>query len=881
VGLAVMLGWLLHISILTSILPGLATMKPNTALSFILSGGLFLLLTETARSWPGRKLCATSLSAAVWAIGVFTAFEYAFALNLGIDELLFPKTLLATGAAHPGRMSLATATAFTFLGTSFLLFQLEPAWGRTRQFFAVMATLDGVVALVGYIYGAAALYQMSPFSSMALHTAGLMVLLGLASLAVRPKIGIMGILTSEFFGGMMARKVLPFSMALPPLIGWMRWRGELAGYYGTPFGLAIFTLSNIVMLTTLLIVSADWVNRTDAKRRRAEIADLRLAAIVESSIDAIVGKDLDGTVISWNRSAEQLYGYPAAEMIGQPVTRLIPIDRLHEEQDVLCRVRAGMRVEPFETVRICKDGKRIDVAIAISPVRDTEGRVIGASKIARDITARKQAEVALQNSLAATERALKELADQKFALDQHAIVAITDVQGTITYVNDKFCAISKYSREELIGKNHRILNSGYHPCEFFQQMYRTIVAGKVWQAEIKNRAKDGTYYWVDTTIVPTLTPEGKPRQYVAIRADITARKHAQERLQQQAEVLDQSQIILREADGRVVLWTRGAQRLYGFTRAEAVGRISHELLHTEFPRPLAEIESELVENGIWQGEVTHYHSTGGRIRVDSIWLVQGAPLTGHYRVIEANNDITERKQAEEALQKQTEELLRSNRDLEQFAYAASHDLQEPLRAVTGCMQLLKARCADKLDERGDEFITHAVDGASRMQKLIDDLLAFSRVSTRGVQFQPVECARALDNALRNLTVSLQERQATVEREELPTVLGDLSQLSLLFQNLIGNALKFHGPEPPHIDVSARREANTWIIAVRDNGIGIEPQYYERIFVIFQRLHTRKEYPGTGMGLALCKRIVERHGGRIWVESELGKGTTFSFTLVSA
>jgi light-regulated signal transduction histidine kinase (bacteriophytochrome) len=197
------------------------------------------------------------------------------------------------------------------------------------------------------------------------------------------------------------------------------------------------------------------------------------------------------------------------------------------------------------------------------------------------------------------------------------------------------------------------------------------------------------------------------------------------------------------------------------------------------------------------------------------------------------------------------------------------------------MQLLKARCADKLDERGDEFITHAVDGASRMQKLIDDLLAFSRVSTRGVQFQPVECASALDNALRNLTVSLRERQATVEREELPTVLGDLSQLSLLFQNLIGNALKFRGSEPPHIHISARREANTWVISVRDNGIGIEPQYYERIFVIFQRLHTRKEYPGTGMGLALCKRIVERHGGRIWVESELGKGTTFSFTLVSA
>ena len=619
------------------------------------------------------------------------------------------------------------------------------------------------------------------------------------------------------------------------------------------------------------------LNRSDEKRQQSAQADARLAAIVESSQDAIVSKDLRGIVTSWNRGAEQLFGYSAAEMIGRPITKLFPPDRVQEEGEILRRIRNGERVESFETTRLHKLGRLLDVAVTISPLKDSNRIVIGASKIARDISERKHAQTQLQASLETTQRALKDLADQKFALDQHAIVAVTDVQGTITYANDKFCEISQYSREELIGNNHRILNSGYHSREFFQHMYRTISNASVWHGEIKNRGKDGTYYWVDTTITPLLSAVGKPQQYVAIRTDITQRKQAEQALQRQAEVLDQSQVIVREMDGRIRLWTKGMERLYGYTRSQAVGEISHELLHTEFPKPMAEIEKELRESGIWQGDLVHHHRNGARLHAASLWIMQeeegGIPL-----VIETNNDMTERAQAQAALTKQAEELARSNRDLEQFAYAASHDLQEPLRAVTGCMQLFKARYEGKFDARGDEFISHAVDGASRMQKLIDDLLAFSRVGTRGVEFQPVNCGKAVENALKNLSISIRENQAIIECSELPMVSGDLPQLSLLFQNLVGNALKFHGPGPPHIYIRARQEEKMWVISVRDNGIGIEPQYFERIFVIFQRLHTRAEYPGTGMGLALCKRIVERHGGRIWVESEMGKGTTFSFTL---
>ncbi len=241
-------------------------------------------------------------------------------------------------------------------------------------------------------------------------------------------------------------------------------------------------------------------------------------------------------------------------------------------------------------------------------------------------------------------------------------------------------------------------------------------------------------------------------------------------------------------------------------------------------------------------------------------------------------DIAERQQAEEALTLRSEELARSNRDLEQFAYVATHDLQEPLRMVSSYLQLLERRYKGKLDSDADTFIGYAVEGASRMKHLIDDLLAYSRVSTRGREPVPTDCNVVLDHVLANLQIAIQDSQASVTREPLPTVQGDSVQLEQLFQNLVANAIKFHGDQPPEVRIAAKREGREWVFSVRDNGIGIDPKYFERIFVIFQRLHTREDYPGTGIGLAVAKRIVERHGGRMWVESEPGQGATFFFAL---
>jgi light-regulated signal transduction histidine kinase (bacteriophytochrome) len=249
------------------------------------------------------------------------------------------------------------------------------------------------------------------------------------------------------------------------------------------------------------------------------------------------------------------------------------------------------------------------------------------------------------------------------------------------------------------------------------------------------------------------------------------------------------------------------------------------------------------------------------------------------------SDVTERKLAEaelrrahDELAKKAEELERSNAELEQFAYVASHDLQEPLRMVSSYTQLLAKRYKDQLPAEAQEFMHFTVDGAARMKQLIEDLLAYSRVGTKGKELVPVSLEAPLKRALTNLRTAIEESGATVSADALPTVEADEVQLAQVFQNLIGNALKFRGKAAPRIHVGAAEQAGEWQISIADNGIGIEPQYFERIFMLFQRLHAMGEYPGTGIGLAICKKVAERHGGRIWVSSTPGAGSTFHFTL---
>jgi PAS domain S-box-containing protein len=476
-----------------------------------------------------------------------------------------------------------------------------------------------------------------------------------------------------------------------------------------------------------------------------------LASIVDSSDDAIIGKTLDGIIVSWNRGAQKVYGYSADEVKGKSISILIPPGHPNEFPQLLERIRQGQRIEHHETLRMRKDGKKICASVTISPIKDATGKIIGASTIAWDITEQKRIEMALRESEARFRSITQSATD--------AIISADSDDNIISW-NRGAQIIFGYTEEEVSGKSLIII---------IPERYR----------EAHKKGLERVNSTGETRII------GKTVEMVGVKKD-------------------GSEFPLELS---LSTWKIGTRRLYS-----------------------------------------------GIIR-----------------------DITERKQAEEKLKQTLAELERSNNDLEQFAYAASHDLQEPLRTISNFSQLLERRYKGKLDAKADQFIGFIVDGTTRMQEMIDDLLAYSRVSTRAKPFEATDFKTVFDHALTNVKMAVEESGALVTYDPLPTIMVDASQMVQLFQNLLSNAIKFR-KEKPRITVSAVKRGNEWLFSVQDNGIGIAPEFMEHIFKMFQREHASAEYPGTGVGLAICKKIVERHGGRIWVESEQGKGSIFYFTI---
>jgi PAS domain S-box-containing protein len=359
------------------------------------------------------------------------------------------------------------------------------------------------------------------------------------------------------------------------------------------------------------------------------------------------------------------------------------------------------------------------------------------------------------------------------------------------------------------------------------------------------------------------------------------RRSAEAKLRLLSAALDAAAngIVITNPEG-TILWVNPAfTAVTGYPAEEALGQNPRLLKSGKHDRPFySDLWNTILAGKVWRGELTNRRKDGTPY-VEEMTITPVLDEGGTIRnFIAMKQDVTERKRAEEKLNLTVAELERSNKELEQFAYVASHDLQEPLRIVSGYTQLLGRRYQGQLDATANKFIACAVDGARRMQTLINDLLVYSRVGARAKAFEPADGTAGLDQALANLKAAIEETGAVVTHDPLPTVIADNSQLVQLFQNLIGNAIKFHVAQPPRVHVAAEQKGNEWVFSVRDNGIGIDPQYAERIFIIFQRLHTREEYAGTGIGLAICKKIVERRGGRIWVESKLGTGSTFYFTV---
>ena len=365
------------------------------------------------------------------------------------------------------------------------------------------------------------------------------------------------------------------------------------------------------------------------------------------------------------------------------------------------------------------------------------------------------------------------------------------------------------------------------------------------------------------------------------RLEEARQKRSEETQAKLAAIVESSNdaIIGKTLDAIIATWNGGAQRIFGYTAAEAVGRHISMLIPPERQHEEAEIQERLARGD----RIEHFETV--RVTKDHRMIdvsLTVSPIRNSAGIVVGASkivrDITARKKAEQSLARQAEELARSNVELARFAYIASHDLQEPLRTVQSFAQLLERDCDGKLPSSAQESLGFITDAVQRMRTLINDLLAYSRVGSQGAAFGPADCKEICASLLENLKVSIESSQAEITVEPLPVVIGDATQLGQVFQNLLGNAIKFRGKRTPRIHVSAREAASEWVFSVTDNGIGIAPEYFERIFIIFQRLHTIEEYSGTGIGLAICKKIAERHGGRIWVESIVGEGSTFHFSI---
>ncbi len=513
----------------------------------------------------------------------------------------------------------------------------------------------------------------------------------------------------------------------------------------------------------------------------------------------------------------------------------------------------------------------------------------------KEIIERKWAEEALRRSHKELEIKVEERTRELTTILRTAMDGfwIVDTEGRLVEVNDSYCKLTGYSREELLAMRIEDIETQETPEEIARHVQRVMETGSD-RFETCHRTKEGRN--LDMEVSVNYQPVGDGR-FFAFLHDITERKRAEVALRESEEryrklVELSPDIIAIHSEGRILFSNFEGAKLFGVSDpSQLIGKDIFEIVHPDYH----EIARERIQKMLEEGERT-LPIEEKLIKFDGSVMdveVASVPFTYQDRtaILSIAHDITERKRAEEKLRLLLEltdrerqradelatELAHSNTELEQFAYVASHDLQEPLRTVTNFTELLAKRYKGKLDKDADEFIGFVVDGSTRMQRMINDLLEYSRVGTRGKPFQPTDCEIVFNEAIANLKVTIEGSGAAITHDPLPTITADRSQMVQLLQNLLSNAIKFC-KEKPSVHVSARQEGNDWVFSVCDNGIGIAPEFFDRLFQIFQRLHTRSEYPGTGIGLAICKKIVERHGGRIWVESEVGKGSTFYFTI---
>ena len=852
-GLLVLIGWYSRNVALIQVHPAFVPMQYNTALGFLLCGAAFLLILL------GRDRSAAAIAGIAGLVGLLTLFEYVSGVNLGIDQLLM-KHYITILTSHPGRMAPNTALCFLLTAVFISLFmaRVRATWiSWASGTLAALVLVLGLTALVGYLSGMSTAFGWGNLTRMAVHTSAGFCILGIGALAHcwrnDAKEGF-----PEWFPLVAGIGVMAIAVGI--------WQVQVAREQDQLHQLtqakAETGASDTRSRHRSIVDALDRMARRWGARGGTPREEWRQDAA--SHVDHIPAFQ----AIEWVdptfhvRWIEPLKGNEAAQGLNLAFEE--------RRRAALEAAQAQRAPTVTRTVKLVQGGTGFLVYVPIYTGEKIGGFILGVldverfvSPVLNDVGKNFAVRFADGEQTIFTShnwsRAKEEFAENIEVSLRGGVVWKVTIAPTEDFVGSRFAPL-----RWTLGVGILLALLAALAIHFAQKS----------RLRAKEIARHRLYL---EKLVDERTHELKERVkelqclYAAHIVMADADKSIESILQEVAERLPETwqypavacaRITFEDQDHRTSVFREAGDVLSApiFVGGNELGRIEVRYLE---PRPVADEGPFLREE---------------REVLDNLAATIGLFVERRRAVEELRRH---RDDLEELVAERTKELQRSNKELEQFAYVASHDLQEPLRMVASYVQLIQRRYGGKLDEEADEFIEYAVDGANRMQKLINDLLVFSRVRTRGEEFQETNCEEVLESALGNLRMAIQESGSVVTHDPLPVVSADRTQLVQLFQNLIGNAIKFRSDDHPKIHVSAQENGREWVFSVRDNGIGFDPEHKERIFVIFQRLHSRGKYPGTGIGLAVCKRIVERHVGSIWVESAPGQGSTFYFTIPKA
>ncbi|MFV8376600.1 PAS domain-containing protein [Flavobacterium sp. LB1P71] len=882
IGIIVLIGWLLNIPVVKSLVPGVVSMKVNTALCFILSGFTLCILNDEKQNFF-KRMCSIVFPSIMILVGLLTFIEYLFEINFGIDEFLFKEEATATATSHPGRMAPITAICFVLSGISLLLLYKKKAF-QMFQLLSLSVFALTLLTLIGYAYAVNDFQGgIASYTKMAIHTSVAFIFLSVGMLFSKSDKGIMSIFTNNGIAGITTRKLLPVIIFTPLILGWFRLIGQQAGYYSTELGVALFSFTTILIFVVVVFGISRTLLAIDKKRKEAEEQLNEYRHFFNINHDLCGIANTEGYFEYINANFTKTLGYTEKEFCETAFIELIHPDDIPATVQEYEKLKLGALVINFVNRYRKKDGSYIYLDWNATPNPATQKLYC----VARDITKRKKTEEQLLIANKEMENYILQLAESE---EKFRVVLDSAHIGAWDLNLVKDTAWRSLLHDQIFGYEDLLPEWGYNifikhvipeDREYVEKRFEEAYSQGKFSLECRiKRVSDNTIRWISAEGLAYKNEKGELTKMMGIVIDITDRKNSEHQLEVITTNLKEAQTLAKVGnwDSNLITntytWSDEAFKILDFDPS-----ITTPSLDTYFssihPNDLDFVKEKINEAFTTLKGNTYNHRI--RRKDDTIIHV----LSQSNIDFDENNkpkrffgivqDITEIKNAEE-------KLIEINKELESFSYSISHDLRAPLRAINGYAQILNEDYRQKLDQEGMRILTTITSNATKMGTLIDDLLAFSRLGRKEMQKTEVDMNQLIKSVINETNKSILYR-AKIDTTHLHKVKADYNLLHQVMFNLVSNAIKYSSKgENPIVKISSEEQNGEIIFSVNDNGVGFDMQYSDKLFGVFQRLHTDEEFEGTGVGLAIVQRIITKHGGKVWAEGIVDNGATFYFSL---